>query len=100
VAKAVTDTRAAAVGLPPAGQPVAAATCKVGISVWRGGGSCGFAPTLVGGDATGPLCEVAAAQAASASRTAIDRAARTGVGRSMHKLLSPLVGQQSWRSTV
>src|SRR6187402_1627463 len=40
----------------PAGQPFAVATCTVGINCLAGSGIVGLGPTLVIGDATGPVC--------------------------------------------
>ncbi len=48
-------------------QPVASAILTVGIIEVSGGGSVGAVPRLAGGEATGAVCDVYVAQAASAS---------------------------------
>ncbi len=53
-ANAATEMPAAAVGLAPAGQPLATATCTVGMTCLSTGLITGCGPTVSGGEATGP----------------------------------------------
>src|SRR5205085_2135446 len=55
VANALTAVPDTGVGAVPVGQPLAGATCTTGTTCFSGAGRLGLGPTLVCGDATGPV---------------------------------------------
>jgi len=87
VANALTATPAGAAGFSSAGQPLAGATCIVGITCLSTGLMTGCGPTVSGGEATGPVllspgiawADSAAAAAAETART-VDRRDITAPG--------------------